>query len=345
MKRRQSRRLALIAALAIVAVAAISYRAALQKMPEGKLVYIRYEKSERVGNVLSRLQNRGIIRSATALRIYAILHRHPSVVPAGTLGVHAGMTSDQVLTALEHPVVRKIRLPETNWARRSAHLLEKDSILDATDYMTLVHNPGSFQKDVHFPLPADSLEGYLYPDTYYIAPLVGARPVILKQLSAFEKKVWDHYGQPKDLQKLLTVASLVELEGGYNPDRKLIAGVIYNRLHKGMPLQIDASLLYGIQKWRKLTYADYREIDSPYNLYTHKGLPPGPICSPSERSIDAALTPAKHAYLYYVAMPNGHSLFAKTYPEHLKNIARRKAALKLLNERKQVFGLLPGETH
>jgi UPF0755 protein len=124
---------------------------------------------------------------------------------------------------------------------------------------------------------------------------------------------------------------MVELEVAKDEERPIVAGVIENRLKRKMPLQIDATLLYGIGKWRRLTFKDYKEIKSPYNTYTHQGLPPGPICSPTVKSIEAALHPATHNYLYYVAMPEGYHLFAETYKEHLANIkkcAAERARLK-----------------
>jgi UPF0755 protein len=185
---------------------------------------------------------------------------------------------------------------------------------------------------VSFPLPKESLEGYLYPDTYDFPPLLGAKAVIIRQLKNFEKKVWEGLNKPKNLHEAIIHGSLVELEAGRDDERPIIAGVIENRLEKGMRLQIDASLLYGIQKWRRLTFADYRNIPGPYNLYRVDGLPPGPICSPTVISIKAALNPAKHDHLYYVALPTGNSLFAPTYEEHKRNIEKRKKAIRELKE-------------
>jgi UPF0755 protein len=95
-------------------------------------------------------------------------------------------------------------------------------------------------------------------------------------------------------------------------------------------LQIDAAICYALGKWRPLTTKDYKDVDSPYNLYLHDGLPPGPICSPSLKSIEGALKPAEHKYLFYVALPQGNHLFSATYNEHLANIRKRKAAIILL---------------
>jgi len=194
--------------------------------------------------------------------------------------------------------------------------------------MALVRDPSQFAHDVSFPLPKDSLEGYLYPKKYDLPPLYGARRVILKQLKEFERNVWDARERPKNLTRTLIVASLVQLEAGRDDDRPMIAGVIENRLKKKMPLQIDATILYALQKWRRLSFKDYHGVKSPYNTYTTKGLPPGPICSPDAKDIQAAMHPAKHDYLYYVALPDGRSIYAATYHDHLKNIEIRKAALK-----------------
>jgi UPF0755 protein len=196
--------------------------------------------------------------------------------------------------------------------------------------MSLVNKPEEFKGVVDFPLPAKSLEGYLYPDTYDLPPLLGAKATITRQLKAFQKKIWDAYHHPSNLHELVIKGSLVQLEAGRDDERPIIAGVIENRLKKGMRLQIDAALLYGIQKWRRLTFDDYKNLDSPYNLYRVSGLPPGPICSPSAKSFAAAKNPATHGNFYYVALPDGSSLFARTYDEHLQNIQNRKHALKLV---------------
>jgi len=297
---------------------------------EGHKLTIRYENAIRLPSVLNDLQKKGVLRSALAARLLATLERRPSMVLAGSYSVNSSMNAEEILRQLRNPVTLLLRLPETNWANRTAHLLANYEIVDADDYMDLVKDPKQFSDDVSFPLPKDSLEGYLYPKRYSLAPLIGAKQVIQQQLKEFEKNVWDAPERPKDLKRTLTLASLVQLEAGTDDDRPMIAGVIENRLKKKMPLQIDSTILYALQKWRRLTFKDYHSVDSPYNTYKNKGLPPGPICSPDEKDIEAAMHPAKHNFLYYVALPNGRSLFAATYKDHLKNIAQRKAAIKEL---------------
>jgi UPF0755 protein len=330
MAKKRSRKLLPIWILALlVVVAGLWFNNGIRAVSSAKAKkeYVRYEEPRRLSVVLKDLEKRGFIRNATAARILAILQSRPNIVSPGAYSLSPSMSASTILKELKTPVKLILRFPETNWANRTAHLLQNYSILDADEYMRLVRNPQAFDGTVSFPLPKDSLEGYLYPKHYEVTPLMGAKAVIDAQLKEFEKEVWNGAERPKDLQRTLTLASLVQLESGADNDRAMIAGVIENRLKKNMPLQIDAALLYGIQKWRRLTFKDYKEIDSPYNVYKFKGLPPGPICSPDEKDVLAALHPAKHNYLYYVAMPDGTSIYAETYPQHLKNIAKRKAAL------------------
>ena len=292
--------------------------------PKTKPFYIRFGERTPLPSVLEALQQRGVIRNDSAFETYAKLKHKSAPIEVGTYRLNGGMTANQILITLKHPVSQMVRLPETNWAARSANILQREDVTTADEYLALIHQPQLFQNDVDFPLPKDSLEGYLYPDTYDLPPLLGAKETILKQLKAFQEKVYDKLNKPKDLQRLVTIASMVQLEVAKDDERPKVAGVIMNRLDKNMRLQIDATLLYGIQKWRALTLEDYKTIDSPYNTYTHDGLPPGPICSPALPSVEAALHPAKHNYLYYVAQPNGYHLFSPDMPGHEANI--RKAA-------------------
>jgi UPF0755 protein len=321
-----------IALAAIAVVGFIWLERETQPTTPGPSRFVRYERPVRLTIALNDFERQGIVRDSLALRVLAIFQGHSQSVRAGTYRVAPGMTSPQILTSLTSPIRQNLRIPETNWANRTAHLLAKSQVLDADDYMRLVKDPAQFQGVVSFPIQGSSLEGYLYPDTYDLPPLIGARAVILRQLKNFDRKVWGKV-QPKDLLRTLTIASMVQMESGRTRDLPLIAGVIENRLKKKMPLQIDSTLLYGIQKWRRLTFSDYRNIKSPYNTYTHSGLPPGPICSPTIACIEAAMNPAKHDYLYYVALPDGETLYSKDYKEHLKKIKERKHALAQLPKR------------
>jgi UPF0755 protein len=124
----------------------------------------------------------------------------------------------------------------------------------------------------------------------------------------------------RSLADIVTIASLIEREARIGKDRPLISGVIHNRLRKGMRLQVDATVLYALGEHKgRVTYEDLK-VDSPFNTYRHKGLPPHPICNPGEASIRAALRPAKTEYLFYVARPDGSHVFTRTYAEHQQAI-------------------------
>lgn len=329
----KARRISLIGLLVVFIAGAVGftlwYQQGIEPMPKGPTRYIRWERIDRMRNVLNALKDKKIVKNVDAARVYGWLNKKPGIVQTGTYELAPGMSLDEIFAELQKPVRQMVRIPETNWAAQTAKLLQKNLVARADDYLALVKQPEVFKDVVSFPLPKESLEGYLYPDTYDLPPLLGAKGTITRQLKAFEKKIWEPYHHPANLNDLVIKGSLVQLEAGRDDERPLIAGVIDNRIKQGMPLQIDAALLYSLQKWRRLMFSDYKNIDSPYNLYQHKGLPPGPICSPSARSFAAAKNPAMHKDLYYVAIPNGTSLFAETYDEHRKNIQKRDKLRKL----------------
>ncbi len=297
----------------------------------GAPFYVRYEKGETFDSVTADLVKRGVLRNADAFKAYCYLNKQERTVRAGTFQLHAGMTVGQVVRALRRPIEQQVRLPEGWWIARIAPILEKNNVCTAQEYINATQNPDLFKDDVAFPLPKDSLEGYLYPDTYDLPPLIGAEAVVRRQLMAFEEKVWNEFskmtfpaGMP-DLHTIVTKASLVELEAGVDTDRATIAGVIENRLASGQRLQIDATALYAIQEWKVLKPGEIATIDHPYNTYKVEGLPPGPIGSPAWRSIKAVLLPEAHPYFFYVARPDLTHYFSKTYDEHLQNIKKARA--------------------
>ncbi len=303
----------------------------LSPLPKGKATFVRYRAGAGMVKVLADLQDRKIIRNRHAIRLYGMINKMPDQVKSGTYLVWPGMEPDVLYLALSKPIRQMFRMPETNWARRSANLLEKAEITTAADYMDLWAQPDRFE-NTRVPVKGKkTLEGFLYPDTYDFPPLLGAEGIVQRQLDNFEKRVMPHIEKTDNLYEILIVASLVELEVAKDSERPIVAGIIYNRLKNGIRLEIDACINYALQEWRPLTYADLKNVKSPFNTYLHTGLPPTPICSPTLKSILAAKTPSKHNFLYYVAMPEKYHLFSETYDEHLRNIAKRKAALKVLN--------------
>jgi UPF0755 protein len=173
------------------------------------------------------------------------------------------------------------------------------------------------------------LEGYLFPETYFIPVESTEKDIARIMYNQFEKVFTEEYRtRAKELNmrvdEIISIAALIEKEAANDDERKTISGVIYNRLKKGMPLQIDASVIYALTKGEKSIEKLYKKdlsYNSPYNTYYTNGLPPGPIANPGRPSIEAALYPEKHDYLYYVLGEDGH-VFSRTYEEHKKNVKK-----------------------
>ncbi len=333
-KRRAVRGLVIGVLLAAVLASAWLYQETRPTDTAGR-TYVRFTTQTDYHGALDRLHAEGLIRSTSATYFVAWFRHEVHSVEPGIYRFEAGRGASGRIVELRGPVHQRLRLPETNWALRTANVLEKHDVCTADEYMEFVRNPDRIRSEVSFPIESTTLEGYLYPATYDLPPTLGAHDVILTQLKRFETEVWEPLGHPKDLLRLLKEASLVELEVKYDNERPMVAGVIENRLKLGSPLQIDASINYGMQIWRPLKVSEYHSFQSEYNLYLHKGLPPTPICSPSAKSVDAAVHPANHKYLFYVALPGGVSLFAENYAQHLKNVKKRRDAIKALRGAKR----------
>lgn len=179
---------------------------------------------------------------------------------------------------------------------------------------------------------ADTLEGYLFPDTYHFQKMETPKQMLATMVRRF-RQATAPLGIHGDYHRIITMASLVEKETPIASDRPLVASVFSNRLARGMPLMTDPAVIYAAlleDRYRGAIYQSDLDSDSPYNTYRHKGLPPGPICSPGMDSIKAALHPAKTDYLYFVADPAqpGHSRFSATLAQHDRNVVAYRRALK-----------------
>lgn len=294
----------------------------------GKDFFVRLKAGSSLQSTFDLLQEKGVLRSSGNALLYVKLRGRQQKVAQGTYEFHPGMTIDEVLKALQKPVRRMILVKEGRWIKRTAEALEKNDVCKAEDYIALANQPDKFKSIVSFPLPTDSLEGYLYPDTYDLPPMIGADAVIRMQLKNFETKVFKKLPPGVDMHRALTLGSIIQTEVALDKERPIVAGLIENRLKKGMKLEMDATVLYALQEWKVLGPGVVKTIKSPYNTYLNKGLPPGPICSPTDKSVFAAIAPAKTDYLYYVAGATKAQYFSKTYPEHIQNIKKARAEVR-----------------
>ncbi|MBI3442278.1 MAG: endolytic transglycosylase MltG [Candidatus Sungbacteria bacterium] len=165
------------------------------------------------------------------------------------------------------------------------------------------------------------LEGYLFPDTYRFYTSTPAAQVAVRMLQNFDAKFSDELRKETERQhhtifEIITMASLIEKEAATDADRELVSGILWKRLDLGIPLQVDATIIFVTgHRTARVSYAD-TSIDSPYNTYRYKGLPRGPIANPGISAISAALYPKKSFYLYYLSTPDGDTIFSKTLEEH-----------------------------
>ncbi|MGD9379376.1 MAG: endolytic transglycosylase MltG [candidate division WOR-3 bacterium] len=205
-------------------------------------------------------------------------------------------------------------------SQETAELLAHHGLIDPVRFIELCEDQ-DFIRDLG--LNAASLEGYLFPDTYSFSSLQGEEEIIRTVMDNFTRHVARFGVESSDsLHKIIILASIVEKEAKYHDERPIIARVFINRLLTGRPLESCATVFYSLKtsrpalKKKKLTDADLK-TDSPYNSYLHIGLPPGPICSPGESSIEAVMVPADVNYLYFVAKGDGRHHFSRTYREHI----------------------------
>lgn len=168
---------------------------------------------------------------------------------------------------------------------------------------------------------AVNLEGFLFPDTYNFNKSWSSREIVGKMLENFGKKLSDDLlleinKQRKSIFNIVVMASMIEREVGVEKDKKLVAGILWKRLEAGMPLQVDASVIYAIGKKNGYVTYDDLKIQSPYNTYSFQGLPIGPISNPGLESIVAAIYPQSSDFWYYLSKPSGETVFSKTLTEH-----------------------------
>jgi UPF0755 protein len=175
-----------------------------------------------------------------------------------------------------------------------------------------------------------SLEGYLFPDTYQFSRHATPLQMLTAMVHRF-RQVSKQLGLSGDVAKTVTMASLVEKEVNQDAERPLVAGVFINRLAKEMPLATDPTVIYAAlleNRWRGTIYASDLQSPSLYNTYKHTGLPPGPICNPGTAALRAAMSPATTDYLYFVSDASGHSRFSATLKEHAEQVQAYREAQK-----------------
>ena len=326
--------LVLIAAFLIYAAVKIGQPATTVSLPSD----FEIKKGERAGEVVDHLVAQKFVRSGLLMEIYLRLRGGESALQAGLYSLDSNMTIPEIVQILSQGKVKtsgtRLTVIEgwniTDIGRRLSDL----GLTSAADFAQAAKQ--DYSADFAFlktkPKSAH-LEGFLFPDTYIFKTDSSADVIVRRMLDNFGRRVksevtYDH----------LILASIVEREVGRNyktgaklteqdlqalqAERKLVAGVFLNRLRLGMALESDATINYITGNRDRRAKLEDLKIDSPYNTYRHRGLPPAPIANPSLDAINAVLTPTKSDYLYFLTSPDGKAYFARTLEEHKLNRAK-----------------------
>lgn len=280
--------------------------------------------------IASLLKEHGVIKNAEVFRLYARMREVDGKLKPGRYTFNTGMSLSTIIDKLvQGPPDRVVlTIPEGYTVKQIAELLEKKGITTRGDFQRALDKQWDLAFLKQVPVQKAGLEGYLYPDTYYLGSNTSAEEIVEMMLQKFGNVIQTHdYGRRVaamglTLHEAVTIASMVEREARVEAERPRIAGVIFNRLKRGMPLQIDATVQYALGRSKEKLYYRDLEVDSPYNTYKINGLPPGPIANPGWPSLKAVIEPERNDYLYYVAKPDGTHAFARTLSEHNRNIQK-----------------------
>lgn len=291
-------------------------------------IELRIPPNSTAASVASLLKENDLIRSERAFLHYCRDEKLDVQLKAGLYSLSRSQSVQDIsqLLAAGETVHNKFTIPEGYTIKQIGELLVEKKIVTQEDWQKALLEKYNYD---FLPKQANEsrLEGYLFPDTYQVTEDTTAHEIVDNMLRNFGSR-WElefaKLAQTKGvgIRETIIIASLVEREAQVSSERKRIAGVIYNRLNTGMPLQIDATIIYSLGEHKEqITYQDLK-VNSPYNTYLHNGLPFGPIACPGTASIQAVLNPEKHAYYYYVSQGNGSHYFSKTYAEHQNAIKK-----------------------
>lgn len=273
----------------------------------------------------AQLKARGLIRSSFVFELYVRLSPKKRMVKAGRCQLGPGMNLFQIVKELRRGIPGQIRItvPEGLTAKEVADLFSRKGLADRDRFLALLKDE-EFINGIIGEGWKGNPEGHLFPDTYDFSLNVTEEEIIVKMLKRFKTVFDGQVGEvaPNQKREILIIASIVEKEAKITEERQIIAGIFYNRLRRGYPLQSCATVQYALGKHKKRLYYKDLQVNSPYNTYRYSGLPPGPIANPGLASIQAAVSPAKVDYLYFVAKPDGGHIFSSTYKQHL--LAQRK---------------------
>ena len=292
-----------------------------------KFVLLRPGYSTR--RIAAELKSAKVIRSEYSFVIWHYFHRKHSLKageylfesPANEIDVHKRLVRGDIY-------VYTVVIPEGYTMFDIANAIQEAGLGSRDEFLKIAQSETALVSDLA--PEAHSLEGYLFPNTYQFTRTQSMQEMVSAMVKQF-RQVAQQIGLSNDVQKTVTMASIIEKETGIPDERPLVASVYYNRLANHIALDADPSVIYAEllngNYQGALHHADMR-IDSPYNTYRHPGLPPGPIGNPGKSSLEAAMHPAQTDYYYFVSDGNGRHRFAHSLEEHNRNVAAYRRAMR-----------------
>jgi UPF0755 protein len=325
---RQALVLLLAACLSAGATLAGAYRYALSPVqaPGTAAAPIDFEiaAGEGLGAVARALEARGLIRSALALRAHARLQSLETRLKVGEYALSPDLSTQEIAEILASGRVRThaVVIPEGIRAEEIADRLAVAGLADREAFLRFVFDPESPKR---LSIEGPTLEGYLFPDTYRFAKGLPAPQIAEAMVEEFREVHRElRASLPENelsMRELVTLASIVEKETGVPEERPLIAAVFLNRMKRGMRLETDPTVIYGIPEFDgNLRRVHLEDAENPYNTYQIPGLPPGPIASPGREAMRAVLEPADSPFLFFVSRNDGTHVFSRSYGEHARAV-------------------------
>jgi UPF0755 protein len=289
---------------------------------------VKIEKGEGNRTVGEKLESGGLIASKYYFFYYMWSNKLVNKILPDEYKLSGKMTVPEIAYRItcEQDKTIKITFPEGWDSRKMSDRLNSNG-LDGSGFLDLVNNPAVF-RDKHEYLQNEdikTLEGYLFPDTYFFTRQSTAEEIVTKMLGIFNTKITNQMKneilkKEKKLNDIVIVASIIEGEVRSTEDRRIVSGIFWKRIREEKPLESCATLAYILSDRKKQYTGEDTRVNSPFNTYIIKGLPPAPISNPGEDSIKAAIDPQESPYNFFLNDPEtGETFFAVTYEEHLKN--------------------------
>ncbi len=312
-----------------------------EKGKEGAVIEV--SSGEGIDSVGQKLKRENIIDSVILFKAYSWMSGKESQIKAGKYNLNSEMSVKEIVNKMAGGNVIQdivtIRITEGKRLSEIADILKQQEVATREEFLEITgypqkkykeeerRNRQQFANNYDFlqDKPAEyGLEGYLFPDTYEFYKNIEAEKVVMKMLNNFSRKLTPDIRQEikergKTVHEIITMASLLEKEARTEEEMKIVAGIFWDRMEEETPLQSCATIAYALGK-DKIKYSNLdTEIDSPYNTYRHKGLPPAPIGNPGLKAIRAAIDPTETDYRYFLSpVGSDKTLFSETYEEHLR---------------------------